>query len=96
MAKRIVVFGLFISAFLLYCSARDPHDAVAETAYNSVEKSTSEVLKFKKVSYIDQTGTGLEAFSLLMPADWQFTGGITWMLDVPMMPARAAFRASDP
>ena len=96
MAKRIVVFGLFISALLLYCNARDPHDAAAENPYNGVERSTSEVLKFKKVSYIDQTGTGLEAFSLLMPADWQFTGGITWMLDVPMMPARAAFRASDP
>lgn len=96
MAKQIVIFGLFISALMLYCRAGSPGDEAAEMSYGSVTEPSVDVLKFKKVSYIDEVGTGLEAFHFLMPADWQFTGGITWMLDVPMMPAKAAFRASAP
>lgn len=54
------------------------------------------VLKLKKLTYIDQQGTGLEAFNFLMPSDWQFQGGITWLLDNPMMPAITSFRVFNP
>jgi len=56
----------------------------------------SKVLRFKKYTYIDQQGTGLPAFSFLMPSDWAFEGGITWILDNPAMPSVSAFRVYDP
>ncbi len=56
----------------------------------------SKVLRFKKYTYIDQQGTGLPAYSFLMPSDWAYEGGITWILDNPAMPAVSAFRIYDP
>ena len=47
------------------------------------------VFRLKKFSYIDRQGIGGEAFSLLIPSDWDFQGGITWSLDNPGMPAVA-------
>lgn len=93
----MVVYGLFFPVMLLYCCANSAGDEGAGTAYgDAVQVSSGEMMKFKRFSYIDQAGTGLEAFSFLMPANWQFEGGITWLLDVPMMPAKAAFRVYDP
>jgi hypothetical protein len=46
--------------------------------------------------YKDAEGTGIEAFRLLMPADWQFEGGVKWVLDNPSMPATCAFKVSNP
>lgn len=34
------------------------------------------IIRFKTFIYIDQKGTGIEAFRMLMPSDWQFEGGI--------------------
>jgi hypothetical protein len=44
-------------------------------------------LKFKSFEYTDTQGTGIEAFSLLIPTGWQADAGITWVLDNPGMPA---------
>ncbi|MCB0547840.1 MAG: hypothetical protein KDD19_09630 [Phaeodactylibacter sp.] len=54
------------------------------------------MIKFKAFSYIDAQGTGGEAFRFLMPSDWKFEGGITWILDLPAMPATAAFKVYNP
>ncbi len=54
------------------------------------------VIRFLKYKYIDQQGTGLEAFSFLMPSDWAFEGGMTWILDNPVMPSVTAFRVFNP
>jgi hypothetical protein len=61
----------------------------------SPNRNSSDVLRFKNFNYIDQQGTGLEAFSFLMPVEWNFDGGITWILDNPAMPSITAFRLSD-
>jgi len=53
---------------------------------------TDQTIKFRQFSFIDQQGTGIEAFSFLIPQDWQFEGGMNWILDNPAMPATAAFR----
>jgi hypothetical protein len=45
---------------------------------------------------VDQQGMGSEAFSLLVPADWGFTGGIRWQLDCPAMPGVVSFVVSNP
>ena len=54
------------------------------------------VLKMKTVSYVDQQGIGKEAFKLLIPSDWQYEGGVQWVLDNPTMPAVSAFRVWNP
>lgn len=59
------------------------------------EKSTN-ILYFKNFTYVDEQGTGLEAFSFLMPSDWKFEGGMNWILDNPMMPSVSAFRVYNP
>lgn len=53
-------------------------------------------LRFRKFSYVDARGTGGEAFSLLIPADWQFEGGVNWVFDNPTMPAHIAFKVKNP
>jgi len=98
MVKQALVYGLFFPAMLLYCCANSSGGEGAGVTVGSDARAQlmGDVLKFKKFSYIDQAGTGLEAFSFLMPTDWQFEGGITWSLDVPMMPAVSSFRVYDP
>jgi len=59
-------------------------------------QKNNNMLKFKKFAYIDTQGTGLEAFSFLMPSDWRFEGGITWNPEQVAMPASNAFRVFNP
>jgi hypothetical protein len=54
------------------------------------------VVKYKTASCLDAQGTGLEAFSLLIPSDWTFEGEVTWLLDNPIMPATAQFSVRNP
>lgn len=51
------------------------------------------MLWVKKIRYRDRE-TGLEAFSLLAPLDWESEGGITWHPDNPMMPAKTRYSVS--
>lgn len=85
--------GAFFSAILMAsCGDTAVHGEPA-TGYVEREEPT---IKFKPFSYIDAQGTGGEAFRFLMPADWKFEGGISWALDLPAMPATAAFRVYNP
>ncbi|MCX6225915.1 MAG: hypothetical protein NTV01_14375 [Bacteroidia bacterium] len=54
------------------------------------------LMRLKKYTYFDQQGTGIQAFSFLMPTEWQFEGGMQWILDNPAMPAITAFRVYNP
>ena len=54
------------------------------------------VLSLKKYTYADRQGTGIDAFSFLMPSDWEFEGGIQWILDNPAMPSVTAFKVFNP
>jgi hypothetical protein len=60
------------------------------------KSGSSDILRFQKFTYVDRQGTGLEAFSFLMPSDWRFEGGMTWILDNPAMPSVTAFRVFNP
>jgi hypothetical protein len=53
-------------------------------------------MKFKTLSYVDQQGIGIEAFSMLIPSDWIFDGGIEWKFDNPGAPAVSSFSVQDP
>lgn len=50
-------------------------------------------LRLKAVQCVDQQGIGIEAFRMLIPADWVFEGGVHWLLNNPGMPAVIACRA---
>lgn len=50
----------------------------------------------KTLSYVDHQGIGMEAFRFLIPAEWEFEGGVHWLLNNPGMPAVIAFRAYNP
>jgi hypothetical protein len=63
---------------------------------SSVNRANDGVLHLKKYAYIDRQGTGLEAFSFLMPSEWMFEGGIEWILDNPAMPSVTAFKIYNP
>jgi hypothetical protein len=76
--------------FLFSC----PYASSQQSA--SGNKGQADILRFKKFSYIDQQGTGLEAFSFLMPNEWEFDGGMEWILDNPAMPSVTAFRVYNP
>lgn len=87
------ICGTLLSAFLMAsCGNKDVHEGPV-TGFAQAEEPS---IRFKLFSYIDAQGTGGEAFRFLMPEGWKFSGGITWVLDVPAMPATAAFRVYNP
>jgi len=53
-------------------------------------------VRLRRVSCTDDQGAGGEAFSLLIPADWTFQGGVQWLMNNPGLPAVIAFRAQNP
>ena len=62
----------------------------------AVKANSQNLLRFRNFTYVDQQGTGIEAFSFLMPTDWKFEGGMSWILDNPALPAVTAFRVYNP
>jgi hypothetical protein len=86
------------------CSKRDKSSAQSGratenekgTTDGSGDESKKPPMRFRTEVCIDRTGTGKEAFRMLVPAGWKFEGGITWTLDRPGMPATAWLRATNP
>ena len=64
-------------------------------AWSLQGQASASTVRFKTFKHIDRQGIGIEAFSMLIPADWQFEGGIKWILDNPAMPAVAGFRVTN-
>jgi hypothetical protein len=62
----------------------------------SSAQGTTAMVKYKTVSFTDTQGIGTKAFSMLIPADWQSSGDIQWVLDNPAMPAFGSFKAWNP
>lgn len=81
---------ILLVSFLLVCQF-----ASSQKPGNTVTKSAN-VVHFKSYIYVDQQGTGIEAFRFLMPSDWRFEGGMHWIMDNPAMPSVTAFRVFNP
>ncbi len=53
-------------------------------------------LRFKPAVCMDNEGTGIEAFRVLIPADWTFSSYIRWNIQNPGMPAVAGMQTTSP
>ena len=69
--------------------AGDHPPAAGEAANSGSATDQKPTMRFRTEICVDRTGTGTEAFRMLIPSDWKFSGGITWILDNPGMPATA-------
>jgi hypothetical protein len=103
----ILFLSLFFVSLFPGCGRRDnsngpsrtsPEAASAQATGSNAESEIARrrPMRFRTEVCIDRAGTGAEAFRMLVPADWKFAGGITWILDNPGMPATAWLRASHP
>jgi hypothetical protein len=103
----ILFLTLFFVPLFSGCSRRDnssgssrtsPEAANAQATGSNAESEIvrRQPMRFRTEVCIDRAGTGTEAFRMLVPAEWKFAGGITWILDNPGMPATAWLRASHP
>ena len=90
--QLIIIFVFMFNQ--IYCQQKESGKTSKQTISSS--EQTVKTLRFKKFSCVDTQGIGIEAFSMLIPSDWQFDGGIQWVLDNPAMPARAAFHVYNP
>ena len=81
---------LVLASFLLVSYPVSSQELVTDN------KQNPDIQRFQKYTYVYQQGTGIEAFSFLMPSDWVFEGGIRWILDNPGMPAVSEFRVFNP
>ncbi|MCE5276068.1 MAG: hypothetical protein LLG43_13165 [Deltaproteobacteria bacterium] len=104
--RQIILFTVALFLMSTFCLAScqksdAPQRIEAKTgrdAGSSTRSATSlgDGLRLKKYTYVDSRGTGGEAFSLLIPAGWQFSGGVNWVLDNPVMPATVSFTVRNP
>ncbi|MBC7264047.1 MAG: zinc ribbon domain-containing protein [Chloroflexi bacterium] len=53
-------------------------------------------LRLKTFSCVDTQGIGIEAFRMLIPSGWEFSGGVHWLMNNPGMPAVVAFQVRNP
>ena len=95
----LLVVGVSMASCQKSDAARDVENKTGIKAMRTAQTTPAKagaVMRLKKYSLIDRQGTGGEAFSLLIPVDWRFEGGITWVLDNPIMPATARFAVTNP
>jgi len=95
----IPAFVLAACLCLVFCQKPDAGHDPGQTARAVKEQDSSQAadaVRLKKFSYVDAKGIGCEAFSLLIPAGWRFSGGVDWVLDNPGMPATARFTVRNP
>ncbi len=100
MSRNIIVFLAFaiLSVIFVDCKGSNQDEEAPRTAKQSTvsAQETGSMVRFKTYSYVDRQGIGIEAFRMLIPSDWQFEGGIKWVLDNPGMPASGGFRVWNP
>jgi hypothetical protein len=88
-----------LSSCLVFCQKPDQEQGRGQASPAGKGQDASQAVdtvRLQKFSYVDTQGMGSEAFSLLIPAGWQFTGGIDWVLNNPGMPATARFTVKNP
>jgi hypothetical protein len=83
----------------LYCGAKLILKRAATNRQNApVAQGAGSVVNgfsLKPFSYYDPQ-SGLEAFSLLVPQNWQISGGVTWVPERPAAPAQIGLQLANP
>ena len=95
MKRKIIFHGIVLCFLLFQTNMLTGQIEDIQIIDQWLDGPSRNPVKFKRYSYTDREGTGLEAFSFLMPVDWLFNGGLIWILDNPGMPATAAFTVSN-
>lgn len=96
-ATLAVLYFLLLPLLSLNGCGKQGKTAEGATAQRAgdIEDHQKQPLRFRTEVCIDRNGTGKEAFRMIVPANWKFASGITWILDNPGMPATAWLRASN-
>lgn len=80
-----------------YCGSRLIRRPVASQAGEPDERgSLVRGMRLKTFPYMDAQGFGMEAFRLLVPSGWEFSGGVQWRMNNPGMPAVIGFLVKNP
>ena len=81
-----------------YCGSRLIRQRASPGGTPSTQVSTEflQGMRLKTFSYMDTQGTGIEAFRMLIPSGWEFTGGVHWRINNPGTPAVIAFQVHNP
>jgi len=105
MMKRRLLFVIILLLFssnLTFCGKAEKSQSTPTAGTGNASKVNatsvpkSDTIRFKTFSCIDKEGIGMETFRILMPSDWQFEGGVKWLLKNPAMPAVVDFRIHNP
>ncbi|MBN1315495.1 MAG: hypothetical protein JXA42_08505 [Anaerolineales bacterium] len=79
-----------------YCGSRlirlQPGKSAAATKSPGVARG----VHLKPIVCVDEQGVGMEAFKLLIPSNWEFRGGVQWVMDNPGIPVTISFQAYNP
>jgi len=97
--RYICLIPVLLVALISGCGeepAKSRGDDRGNSDSSDPSRPAGRLTRFKSFSYIDKNGTGIEAFRLLIPEDWRFEGGISWVLDNPGLPATAHFQVIAP
>jgi len=97
--KKLVLLSLVILTASLMSRGvvgQESEKKITSGQFRASSEEKPAGVRFKTFTYIDEQGIGIEAFQMLVPYDWQFEGGIRWVLDNPGMPAVASFRVWNP
>lgn len=97
-ASSILVYVLTSTGNFSFLNSPTPNQNpnTSQTPSPTSITTTENLFRFKTEKYVDTEGIGTNAFSLLIPSDWQFEGTVIWNLDNTMMPATAYIRAWNP
>lgn len=81
-----------------YCGSRFLRQRAAEPPDGSTAFPDRLIrgMRFRLHTCQDTQGLGLEAFRLLVPAGWEFRGGVFWVMDKPGRPANVGFQVWNP
>jgi len=84
-----------------FCGSKLARYSPAEKTSRAAQKKHSvpaatRGLHLQATTCLDQQGTGLKAFHMLIPAGWEFSGGVQWQMNNPNTPAVIAFQVRSP
>lgn len=96
LVSAILLLGIFFTACKKSDNSKEGGAGRLRSSETPAPVGTKSPARFKMVKYVDRDGIGIEAFRMLIPADWKFDGKITWLLDNPGMPAVARFKVTSP